>query len=205
MLHELKRPLASLKLMLSFLRNPRLTEEDRADAVNNASRETDNLGAYFNKLRAITYNEASEVPVSPTSFSLAEAVDQCIAQQSEPGRISKEGDSEAIVSAERHEIVNAICNLLENALKYSGEEVAIDWSLDKRHAEIRVSDRGPGISDSDKKLIFERFFRAEKAKGAPGMGLGLAYVRQVAQVHGGSIEAGDNPGGGTVFTLKIPQ
>lgn len=205
MLHELKRPLSSLKLMLSFLRNPKLTEADRVNAMNNASREIDNLGAYFNKLRAITYNEASEIPVIPVSFSLAQAIDDSISQQSESARIKKVGVEDLTITAERQAIVNAICNLLENALKYSANEVVIDWKFDGPAAEVTVIDNGPGISDSDKKRVFDRFYRIEKSKTAPGMGLGLAYVKQVVEAHGGSIEVVDNPDGGSIFILKIPQ
>lgn len=205
MLHELKRPLASLKLLLSFLRNPKLNDDDRTDAMNNASRQIDNLGACFNKLRTITYNEASEIPLVPTSFSLAEAVDDSIAQQSAPDRIIKAASADITVIAERQEIINVICNLLENALKYSDGEVSIGWYSGSRYVSICVSDKGSGVSDSDKKHIFERFYRAEKNRSATGMGLGLAYVRQVAEAHGGSVEVADNPGGGSVFTLKIPM
>lgn len=205
MLHELKRPLASLKLMLSFLRNPKLTDDDRADAMNNASREIDNLGAYFNKLRAITYNEASEVPITPTSFSILKAVDDSVAQQSAPERIKKIGGEDITITAERQSIVNAICNLLENALKYSDGEVVISWEFIDTNVEIKVLDNGSGISENDKKHVFDRFYRAETAKPAPGMGLGLAYVKQVVEAHGGSISVSDNPDGGSIFTLKIPQ
>lgn len=206
MLHELKRPLASLKLMLSFLRNPKLTDDDRSDAMNNASREIDNLGAYFNKLRAITYNEASEIPVAPTSFSISKAVDDSITQQSAPRRIKKTPGEDRMIRAERQSIINVICNLLENALKYSDGEVTIYWEFtDAGGIEIKVLDNGPGISDSDKKRVFDRFYRTEKTKSAPGMGLGLAYVKQVAEAHRGSITVTDNPAGGSIFTLKIPQ
>lgn len=205
MLHELKRPLASLKLMLSFLRNPRLTDDDKSKAMNNASREIDNLSAYFNKLRAITYNESAEMPLTPTSFSLAGAINDSIAQQATPDRIKKTATGDITLTAERQEIVNAVCNLLENALKYSAGEIAIDWSHNASTVAIRVSDNGAGIEDGDKKLIFDRFYRSERHKAAPGMGLGLAYVKQVAEAHGGSIEVADNPGGGSIFTLKIPQ
>ena len=205
MLHELKRPLSSLKLLLSFLRNPKLTEDDRREAMSNASRETDNLATYFNKLRAITYNEASEIPLVPTSFPLSKAVDDSIAQQPDRCRIRKAGTEEITITAERQGVVNAICNLLENALKYTPDEVVIDWCLRNHDVEITVSDKGAGISDSDKKRIFDRFYRVAESAEAPGMGLGLTYVRQVAEAHGGSITVADNPGGGTIFLLKIPQ
>lgn len=204
MLHELKRPLASLKLMLSFLRNPKLTDNDRMNAMNNASRETDNLGAYFNKLRAITYNEASDIPLAPTTFSITQAINDSIAQQQGSNRIIKAGTTDFMMTAERQSIVNAICNLLENALKYSVKEVVIDWNTDKSDIEITVSDKGPGISESEKKRVFDRFYRAENTKASPGMGLGLVYVKQVTEAHGGTVEIADNPGGGSIFILRIP-
>jgi two-component system sensor histidine kinase MprB len=67
-----------------------------------------------------------------------------------------------------------------------------------------VRDHGPGISDTDLPLVFDRFYRAEDARSLPGSGLGLAIVRQVADTHGGSVRAANDPQGGARLTLELP-
>ena len=72
-------------------------------------------------------------------------------------------------------------------------------------AELRVSDSGPGIAPGDKSRIFERFFRSASARPAEkGSGLGMAIVRELVELHGGSIRVEDNPGGGTSFIVGLP-
>ena len=103
-----------------------------------------------------------------------------------------------------------IDNLLENAIKYSGEkvEIKIDY-CENNHESITISvqDTGFGISKSDSKYIFDKFFRSPSItnRKIPGMGLGLAYVKQLVMAHKGSIEVNSEEGAGTVFTIKLPQ
>ncbi|MBA3358594.1 MAG: sensor histidine kinase [Thermoleophilaceae bacterium] len=77
-------------------------------------------------------------------------------------------------------------------------------SLGRCHVAGTVSPDGPGIEAADLPLVFERFYRAAAARGMPGSGLGLAIVRQVAEVHGGSVSAADAPSGGAQLTLQLP-
>ena len=73
-----------------------------------------------------------------------------------------------------------------------------------RDGELTVRDRGPGIPDDERAQIFDRFFRADSARGRPGSGLGLAIVRQVAEGHGGTVAAEAADGGGALLRLRLP-
>ena len=100
-----------------------------------------------------------------------------------------------------------IKNLVTNALKYSNENQPIDISLSDLGSQyiIQIKDQGIGISDSDKKRVFDKFYRVgeEKTRSQPGSGLGLYLVKQITEMHGGKITITDNKPQGTVFTLKI--
>lgn len=102
----------------------------------------------------------------------------------------------------------AIDNLIDNALKYSPDEMPVDVRLRASAAEgamlIAVEDRGVGIGEDDKGLIFDRYFRGQQTLAIPGLGLGLHVARRIAALHGGHIDVHSAPGEGSIFTLHLP-
>ena len=101
-----------------------------------------------------------------------------------------------------------IGNLIDNAIKFTANgEVRVKVATDGTWATVVVDDTGPGIPNDALAMIFERFYRADKAhnRDIPGTGLGLAIVRSVARVHGGDVLAQQAPGGGARFTLWLPR
>lgn len=107
-------------------------------------------------------------------------------------------------------LANIVCNLLENAVKYSVEAVTI--RIDYRMCEdgllqITVADNGFGIVKADQRYVFDKFYRSEtvKDKSIPGIGLGLSYVKLLVEAHGGTITFESTEGQGTTFTIIIPQ
>jgi two-component system sensor histidine kinase MprB len=95
----------------------------------------------------------------------------------------------------------AIWNLLENAGKWSGEGGSVEVSLSGGDLEVR--DHGPGFADEDRPLVFDRFYRSAAARSMPGAGLGLAIVREVAEVHGGAVTAENAADGGAVLRISL--
>ncbi|HVM02766.1 MAG TPA: HAMP domain-containing sensor histidine kinase [Acidimicrobiales bacterium] len=100
----------------------------------------------------------------------------------------------------------AVANLIRNAVQVSEEGGVVEVVVGEAGgvASVEVLDRGPGIADADLPRLFDRFYRGQDARQRHGSGLGLAIASQVAGLHGGSIEAANRPGGGAVFTLRIP-
>jgi two-component system sensor histidine kinase MprB len=96
----------------------------------------------------------------------------------------------------------AVWNLLENAGKWNTNGKPVEVTL--RDGELVVRDHGPGIAPEDRDHVFDRFYRAPRARSLPGSGLGLAIVRQVAEAHGGNADVQAAAGGGSVFTLHLP-
>jgi len=98
-------------------------------------------------------------------------------------------------------IERAVGNLLDNAAKWSPSGGTVEVAV--RHGEVVVRDHGPGIDERDLPYVFDRFYRADSARGMPGSGLGLAIVKQVADAHGGTVAAERTAEGGARFRLRF--
>jgi two-component system sensor histidine kinase MprB len=107
----------------------------------------------------------------------------------------------SVVDGTRERLARAVNNLLDNAARHSppGGVVEVHAGVEG----VRVRDHGSGIAPDDLPHLFDRFYRGASARGRPGSGLGLAIVRQVAEQHGGSVRAGNAPGGGAEFVLSL--
>ena len=216
MIHELKRPISTLKMCVSFMSNERMMQdaEGKQRILESSYNELDNLTSYFSKLRDITLSDATEIPLVKSRFSLRSLTEECIDKQNIPSGkdvkmdIVAEGDVEAW--ADRMHIGNIVCNLLENAIKYSREAVTIriDYRLrEDGMLQITVTDNGIGIAKADQRYVFDKFYRSETAKdkSIPGIGLGLSYVKLLVEAHGGTITFESTEGEGTTFIILIPQ
>lgn len=214
MIHELKRPISTLKMCVSGIENGKLMEDLqlRYELIGEIRVALDNLSAYFSKLRDITFNNAEQIPLSVTTFKLRGLVDELLQSIVTPSTKSVAFENnvpeEFTVSADSSHFMNILTNLIENAIKYSGDPVTIRISAitTADGCSISVTDNGDGISVADKGKIFNRFYRG-KAKGGdiPGMGLGLAYVRLLVEAHGGVVTVESDEGVGSTFTINIPQ
>lgn len=214
MIHELKRPISTLKMCVSGLDNERMLEDKavRKELLNESRNALDNLSAYFSKLRDITFNDVGQIPLNIQSVNLHELFESVAGATVHPSgktvTVHNDIAPEAIVSADRSHLHNILNNLVENAVKYSGPEVEINASATVKEGfvELSVSDNGHGIPSADLKHIFKRFYRGKAADGEqPGMGLGLTYVRLLVDAHGGDISVSSSEGEGTSFTIRLPQ
>ena len=216
MIHELKRPISTLKMCVSFMGNEQMMqdEDSKQRILASSHNELDNLTSYFSKLRDITLSDSTEIPLVKSRFSLGSLIEECIGKQNIPSSRKVKMDIVAVNDveawADRMHIGNVICNLLENAIKYSVKAVAI--MIDYRMREdgmlqISVADNGAGIAKADQRYVFDKFYRSETAKdmAIPGVGLGLSYVKLLVEAHGGTISFESTEGKGTTFIILIPQ
>jgi signal transduction histidine kinase len=131
---------------------------------------------------------------------LAEEKEQALAFQAR---------SEAVIEGDPQTLQQALFNLVENGIKYAPREGTITVSAGRDPdgtVRMEVEDDGPGIPPGEREKIFERFYRTEKARDADrkGFGLGLAITALAIQANGGTLQAGERPGGGAIFTLRFP-
>lgn len=210
--HELKTPIAGLALLAETL----AAEDDPAVTQRLARRmhfEAERAARVISDLLDLSRIEAEEAPSrEPVAASsiVGEALDRVRSVAESAGitlhRSEPEQDFEVI--ADRAQLVSAMNNLLENAVKYSdrGGTVTVAARKEGSWACFGVKDEGIGIPARDLDRIFERFYRVDQARSRQtgGTGLGLAIVRHVAANHGGTVEVESREGEGSTFTIRIP-
>lgn len=216
MVHELKRPLSALKMSVSFMKNDKMMHDRsmREDIIQSSQNELDNLSSYFSKLRDMTCLEMEEIPLSFSVFNMKELIEGCIQKLNVPSdrevsiAARFDNDKTQIVADKMH-INNIICNLLENAIKYSSGDVLInvDCCSVNNQYKVIVSDNGWGIDPAELSHIFEPYFRSVRVtgKGILGMGLGLSYVKLLIDAHKGKVSVESKLDKGTVFVVEIPK
>lgn len=216
MIHELKRPVQTLKMCISFLNNKRMRHDEQVmdEVVQDAMFELDNLSAYLAKVRNMTRADYENTPLNIRTFNLEETVRKIIRLSNiPPGKevtvIPRFELDSPLVTADPVHVANIISNLIENAVKYSGEVVLIrvDCCLRNHNLLLRVEDNGIGIAAADQPRVFDKFYRANNLpdRNIPGIGLGLSYVKLLTEAHRGTIHLESHPGKGSVFTIQIPQ
>ncbi len=215
--HELKTPVASIRLYLETLQRRDIAEDKRREFYRVMHDDTNRLmGTIEQVLEASRVGSRSGRGTHSVSLAdvVAECVDMALMRHhlaADSLRVEKKlptGDA-AIVRGDAPELKSAVSNLIENAIKYSGGEVKVSIEmerLDPRRVAVRVKDQGMGIPTKELKRIFSRFYRipgviTQKVKGT---GLGLFIVRSVARKHGGRVYAtSDGAGLGSTFTMEL--
>jgi len=210
--HELKTPVGALSLLSEALADETDVEEFRRLTAS-MQREALRLGHIIEDLLDLSRIEAEETPLSepvPVHLIVSDAVER-LQTRAEHRGISIAGppvNETLIVLGDRRQLVSALDNLLENAVKYSddGSSVQVTAGLDDGVLAIAVEDHGIGIPTRDLERIFERFYRVDRARARDtgGTGLGLSIVRHVAHNHGGEVHVVSREGEGTTFTLTLP-
>jgi signal transduction histidine kinase len=196
--HELRTPLARLRLELELLRDQPVPDK-RLSAMEADVAHIDRLIGEVLESSRLSIGERK---LAFERLALREAVEEALGVEPLPDhdiRLEGEGGE---VWADRARLVRVIRNLLENARKYAPKETEVQIRLDRRAATI--SDRGPGVPPSELPRLFEPFYRAEGSRGAAGFGLGLMIAKQVIELHGGTLEAENRPGGGLSVRLTLP-
>jgi signal transduction histidine kinase len=214
--HELKTPVASMRLYLQTLQTRTIDEAKRREFYDIMLADSDRLmGTIEQVLRAA--RTASARPVLNTPINMRELVAECVdvgrtRHHLQPGdlELADRVPRAALVLGDADELRAAVLNLIDNAVKYSGQKARVTVEFGEAgpaHLCVRVRDNGMGIPASELKRIFKRFYRIPNAAAlrVKGTGLGLFIVRSVAERHGGRAWAeSDGPGLGSTFTLELP-
>jgi two-component system sensor histidine kinase SenX3 len=210
--HELKTPIGALELLAETL----ASESDVAITRPLAERmvkEAERLGRIVDDLLDLSLIETQESPTRgpvPVEVLVGEALERVRPAAVVAGielRVDERAEG-AIVACDRRQVVSAIVNLVDNAIKYSEADSAVDVETEAIGDElvVTVRDHGIGIPGRDLERIFERFYRVDHARSRAtgGTGLGLAIVRHVAHAHGGEITVESVEGEGSTFKLILP-
>ena len=215
MVHELKRPVQTLKTFVSFLKDKEMRSDAEAteQVVRDSMFELDNLSAYLNKLKDMLQADSETTSLHITGFNLQDLVEKVIRLTHIPSEKEVtitpvyETDDLAI-EADRIHFANVLSNLIENAIKYSDDKVNIELKItqDKRKIKVSVKDNGIGIPVTEQEKVFTKFYRGNNIpdKNIPGIGLGLSYVKLIIEAHQGSIHLNSQVGEGTTVTIFLP-
>jgi two-component system sensor histidine kinase MprB len=201
--HELRTPIASLRANFETLReSERLPAEDREALRADIVEELDELTALVSDVVELARGARPEESLDDVRLDslVGDLVGR--AQRRGNGAALFEPDLEpTLVRGAPDRIARAVSNLLDNARKWSPPGGTVEVSL--HGGTLSVRDHGPGFAEADLPRVFERFYRAEEARGMQGSGLGLAIVKQAAETHGGSVEAANAPGGGALVRVSF--
>jgi two-component system phosphate regulon sensor histidine kinase PhoR len=208
--HELRTPLTSIRLLIESLRDGRLEDADRSQVLTLLGRETDRLEGLVGRVLELSRLQSNHV-YRRERIDVAALVDEAIAAfdaitLTRPTPIRRTLEPGLVITGDRPTLVRALVNLLTNAWKYTGDDkqIEIEARTGGRWLELIVRDNGVGIDRGEQRAIFEQFRRGRAAHegGAPGVGLGLSFVRAIVRGHRGKIDLTSSPGR-TEFRIRL--
>jgi len=207
--HELRTPLALLQTELDLaLRRPRSNDELTV-ALRSAAEETERLSRLAEELLLIARSDQGTLPIRRKRIdanALLSAVAERFASRAEVlGRELRVDPATADLDIDPLRVEQALSNLVDNALTYGAGTVELAAESDGALVELHVRDGGTGFPPEFRERAFDRFSRADSARGHGGAGLGLAIVDLVARAHGGSVGLSDRAGGGADVWLTLPR
>lgn len=209
--HDLRTPLTLMSGYLEMMRDfpEEMTEENLQTVLD----ETNRLSSLVSDILDVSRIENGVTTPEPIVFSLTDTIRESVARYREFTRrdgyvIEWEATELVNVYADRTQIIQAITNLLNNALTYTGDDktVTVRQSVANGKVKISVSDSGVGIPEEKLPLIWERYYQIDQThkRAAQGSGLGLSIVRTIISEHGGNYGAESSPGEGSTFWFELP-
>jgi two-component system heavy metal sensor histidine kinase CusS len=207
--HELRTPIANMigEAQVALTRDR--TAAEYRDTIESTVGECERLSRIVDNLLFVARVDAAREPIARKLFDARAAVQKIAAfyqtiADDHHVTISCSGDGQIYADPDLFE--RALGNLLDNALRFTPENGSVQIALSKRDAEfeVAVSDNGCGITSEHLPRVFDRFYRADSSRGSDGAGLGLALVRSIVDLHGGSAKIESKIGRGTIVTMTFP-
>ena len=209
--HEIKSPLAAIRGAAELLREP-LPEDARLRFVGNVEEQVGRAQDLVERMLELSGLERRRTLQHRERIALA-ALGDAVREEMAPLAIRRDVElfvdiePQLAVIGERFLLQRALANLVLNAVEFSPAEasVTVDAQVAGNRVEVTVRDHGPGLPAFAQERVFEKFFSLPRPSGRKGTGLGLAFVREVATLHGGSARLVNHPEGGTLATLSLPR
>jgi two-component system phosphate regulon sensor histidine kinase PhoR len=214
MTHEFKTPLATISLATDALKSPMIRESDERMAYYTRIIKEENQG--MNQLvERVLQIARSEIKLRPISLNVNNIIEKAVENirlhvEQRDGHVDFVLDAEnPIIQADEVHLTNLISNLLDNANKYSPDapQITVSSWEEEGWLAISISDKGQGISKADQEKIFDRFFRVSTGNlhDVKGFGLGLSYVKEIVEAHGGLLSLNSKLGEGSTFIVRLPK
>ena len=216
MTHEFKTPIATINLALDSIKNPKIiNDQDKVLRYIKMIRDENKRmhGQVENVLR-ISRLEKNQIEISTEALDLHDVIDDAISHVNlltldKKGSINTHLEAiQSEILANHFHMTNVLVNILENALKYSEGKPKIDVFTESTNKNllVKIEDKGIGMSKNVQKNIFDKFYREQKGNihDVKGHGLGLAYVKEIIDIHHGTVFVDSEKGKGSTFTIKLP-
>jgi two-component system OmpR family sensor kinase len=206
--HELRSPLTIVRTELELALRQAGSVEELKEAIGRSAREVDRLSQLAEDLLLLARSEDGRLPLRVERIDVDELLAGVLRRvdlraQAE-GKSVTASPAQTAVNGDRIRLEQALVNLVDNALRYGGDTVTLAAAAGNGSLELHVTDDGAGFPDEFLARAFERFSRADAARGRGGAGLGLAIVRRIAAAHGGSAHAANHEAGADVW-LSLPN
>jgi len=217
MTHEFKTPLTNISLAgKMIIKEPNITQEDKIKHYSGIIlEENEKLRLQVEQVLSMTALERGEIPLQKTELDLHHLIRDALKSmniqlENKQGGLKLDLAAEHfVIMGDKTHLTNALCNLVDNAIKYSAErlELSIKTYNNAQNVLIVVSDNGIGIEEEYQVKVFNKFFRVPTGNvhDVKGFGLGLAYIKKIVELHGGTIELESEKGEGTTFTITLPN
>ncbi|HTF60576.1 MAG TPA: HAMP domain-containing sensor histidine kinase [Actinomycetes bacterium] len=210
--HELRNPLAIIRTNVDVaLADPRADPEDLRHTIAVVKRASDRMARLVDDLLALARRQEPTLEHEPVDLgaAVAEASDDFVVPAAARNIVLDRAIARGVtVTGDRDALKRAVANLLENAVRLApeGSRIRLATGSEGDRAWVAVADEGPGIAPDDQPHVFDRFWRADKARSRAdgGTGLGLAIVRQIAESHGGQVRLQSKVGVGSSFVIWLP-
>jgi two-component system OmpR family sensor kinase len=208
--HELRSPLARMRLALGLARQP---SADNARQLDRMEREIERLDVLISQVLKLARLNGTDIPFEREPFDVDEMIDEVVRDAAFEGtakgcKVQTVGAAHSVVSGNRELLRSAIENVLRNAVRYSPEGAPVEVAVERGTAGLTISvrDRGPGVPAGELERIFEPFYRVAESRDrdSGGEGIGLAITSQVMKAHGGTARADNRAGGGFEVQLNLP-
>ena len=209
--HQVKTPVSNLKMAADTLLEKPVSEAERIDFIRGIFSQTDKLDFLFQVLVKTSRLETGVIQLEKKPGRLFDTVAQAMsgivyAAEKKEIAVSVDCPEDLTFSHDSKWTSEALFNLLDNAVKYTpaGGKIAVSVVLWEMYVEIKVTDTGKGISESNQAAIFRRFYREEEVHDQQGVGIGLYLAREIVTRQGGYIKVVSEPGKGSEFSIMLP-
>lgn len=211
--HQLKTPLASVRMCHELAQSPDLSEEERSGFLETETQEIAKMESLLDELVKLSRLENNMIQITPERNSLIQTIREAVGQTymkayAKNIEICADMEEDVEIFHDRKWTVEALANILENAVKYSTSmtKIYIRMSRLPNNVLIEMEDEGIGIPEEELHEIFHRFYRGSNAKemAKDGAGVGLYLARSIIEQQGGTILAKRKPGCGTIFKIMLP-
>lgn len=211
--HDLRTPMARLRATAeTALQSPDQGSGKHTEALSDCLEESDHVLSMLRTLMELSEAETGAMRLRLEELNMEDILRtvielyEFVAEEKQIRLLLEPSQNDVVLVADRARLLQLFANLVDNALKFSpsGSEVQLGAHSTRNHINVWVQDSGPGIREEEQSRIWDRLYRGDRSRSTRGVGLGLSFVRAIAEAHGGSAQVQSDPDQGARFVIRLP-